>query len=369
MEIKEIMKTVNVVAAIIVKDDEIFITQRGYGDYKDMWEFPGGKIELGEALENALIREIKEELSVTIKVGKWIGTIEHDYPTFHLVMHTFLCSITSGELELKEHEAARWITIKEMNNVDWLPADKKLIENMGWRLELYIRYMNSEHELKGDLYSYVSDTTKTLELMDRFEGRKKSEGPYKRLILQNTENVTIGEYICEYHLIIERYPDFNHTEGDITFSEFKKEKGRSVYNYCSNQLREALKTNGNILKNKEFYFIKPYYLRAQNSGNREGYGWAWDWSGGVGIPDEGTYYGETDDYAFVGVQIESVVKKQMLAKPKNRVSTNPRVETTMYQGKKYFKIYKSDYESFLIPCEKGMTKEKAIEIYRSNLSN
>ena len=361
------MKTVNVVAAVILKDDEILIRQRGDGDFKDMWGFPGGKIELGEAPENALIREIKEELSVTIKVGEWISTIEHEYPTFHLIIHAFLCSITSGELELKGHEAAKWITIKEMNNVNWIPADKKLIENMGWRFEFNIRYMNSGHEPKGDLYSYVSDMTKTLELMDKFEGKKKFKRPYKRIILQNTETATIGDYLCEYHLIIERYPDFKHTEGDITFSEFKREKGRSVYNYCSSQLREALKINGNILKNKEFYFIKPYYLRAQNSGNRQGYGWVWDWSGGVGIPNEGTYYGDTDDYAFVGVQIESVVKKQILAKSKNRVSTNPQVETTIFQGKKFFKIYKSDYESYLIPCKKGMTKEKAIEIYRSNL--
>lgn len=361
------MKTVNVVAAIIVKDSEIFVTQRGYGDFKGMWEFPGGKIELGEAPEKALVREIKEELSATIKVGEWVGTVEYDYPTFHLVMRTFICSIESGELILKEHDAAKWVTLKELNNVDWLPADKKLIDDISWRLEWKIRYMNIGREQKGDFYSYVSDGTKTLTLMDKFEGRGCSEGPYKRLIFKNVQEATIGDYLCKYHLIVERYPDVNHTEGNITFSEFKKEKGRSVYYYCSTQLREALKQNGKILKKKEFYFYEPFYLRAQNSGNREGYGWEWDWSGGVGIPDEGTYYGDTDNYAFVGVQIESVVKKVKPVQPKKKVPSNLRVETTMFQGKKYFKIYKNESESFLIPCDKGMTKEKAIEIYRSYL--
>lgn len=117
------MKTVRVVAAVIRKDDKIFATQRGYGEFKDGWEFPGGKIEEGETPEQALAREIKEELDTEIQVGKLIDTIEYDYPKFHLSMDCFWCEIMQGGLELKEHEAARWLSKEELYSVDWLPAD------------------------------------------------------------------------------------------------------------------------------------------------------------------------------------------------------------------------------------------------------
>lgn len=121
------MKTVHVVAAVIRKDDKIFATQRGYGEFKDGWEFPGGKIEEGETSEQALVREIKEELDTDIKVGKLLDTIEYDYPNFHLSMECFWCEIVKGGLELKEHEAARWLTKETLDSVDWLPADVSLI--------------------------------------------------------------------------------------------------------------------------------------------------------------------------------------------------------------------------------------------------
>ena len=121
------MKTVHVVAAVIRKDDKIFATQRGYGEFKDGWEFPGGKIEKGETSEQAMVREIKEELDTDIKVGKLIDTIEYDYPNFHLSMECFWCEIVKGGLELMEHEAARWLTRETLYSVDWLPADVSLI--------------------------------------------------------------------------------------------------------------------------------------------------------------------------------------------------------------------------------------------------
>ena len=124
------MKTVRVVAAVIRKDDKIFATQRGYGEFKDGWEFPGGKIEEGEAPEQALAREIKEELDTEIQVGKLIETIEYDYPKFHLSMDCFWCEIMQGGLELKEHEAARWLSKEELYSVDWLPADVGVIEKI-----------------------------------------------------------------------------------------------------------------------------------------------------------------------------------------------------------------------------------------------
>lgn len=124
------MKTLEVVAAIITHNARVFATQRGYGEFKDGWEFPGGKIEPGETPQQALVREIREELDTEIEVGDLVETVEYDYPKFHLTMHCFLCSIRSGELVLKEHEAARWLTKEELDSVDWLPADVKVVERL-----------------------------------------------------------------------------------------------------------------------------------------------------------------------------------------------------------------------------------------------
>lgn len=135
------MKTVRVVAAVIKSTNEnkepiIFATQRGYGDFKGGWEFPGGKIEEEETSEQALKREIMEELDTEISVGELIDTIEYDYPQFHLSMDCFWCEIVSGNLVLKEHEAARWLTKKQLNDVKWLPADVTLIEKIGKEINL-----------------------------------------------------------------------------------------------------------------------------------------------------------------------------------------------------------------------------------------
>lgn len=125
------MKTVKVVAAVICDSFEektrIFATARGYGEFKGQWEFPGGKVEPGETSQQALIREIKEELDATIEVGEQIGTIEYDYPSFHLSMDCFWCQVVSGELRLKEVEAARWLEKDHMQEVNWLPADLTII--------------------------------------------------------------------------------------------------------------------------------------------------------------------------------------------------------------------------------------------------
>lgn len=124
------MKTIRVVAAIIVNNGKIFATQRGYGDFKGGWEFPGGKIESGETSQEALIREIKEELETEIKVGELIDTIEYDYPNFHLSMECFWAKIVSGDLILKEHVAAKWLSKDEMDSVEWLPADVTLVDKI-----------------------------------------------------------------------------------------------------------------------------------------------------------------------------------------------------------------------------------------------
>ena len=124
------MKRIEVVAAIIRKEGRIFATQRGYGEWKDWWEFPGGKMEPGETPEEALKREIREELSTEIRVDDLLCTVEYDYPKFHLTLHCYLCSLVTEALHLNEHEAARWLANDELDSVKWLPADREVIEKM-----------------------------------------------------------------------------------------------------------------------------------------------------------------------------------------------------------------------------------------------
>ena len=124
------MKVIKVVAAIILHKNKVFATQRGYGAFKDGWEFPGGTIEPGETPQEALIREIKEELDIEIDVKDFLETVEYDYPEFHLSMDCFFCTIKSGEVVLKEHEAAKWLTSETLDSVEWLPADQGLIRSI-----------------------------------------------------------------------------------------------------------------------------------------------------------------------------------------------------------------------------------------------
>ena len=131
------MKTIRVVAAVILSEDKIFATARGYGEFKGQWEFPGGKIEPGETPQEALVREIQEELDVKIEVGDLIDTIEYDYSSFHLSMDCFWCNVTEGEITLKEAEDARWLSKDELYSVDWLPADMEAIE----KLELFNKHL------------------------------------------------------------------------------------------------------------------------------------------------------------------------------------------------------------------------------------
>ena len=124
------MKTIEVVAAIIQHEGKILATQRGYGDFKDGWEFPGGKMEPGETMQQAIIREIQEELGVTISPTKLVTTVEYDYPTFHLTMHCLLSTVVEGEIKLIEHEDAKWLTRETLDSVEWLPADIEVVEKL-----------------------------------------------------------------------------------------------------------------------------------------------------------------------------------------------------------------------------------------------
>ena len=124
------MKKIEVVAAILQRDGAYFATQRGYGEFEGMWEFPGGKIEEGETAEFALKREIQEELGIDITIDKFLCTTEYDYPSFHLTMHCYLCGIKAGEIELREHKSAHWLRPEKLGSVEWLPADKDIISRL-----------------------------------------------------------------------------------------------------------------------------------------------------------------------------------------------------------------------------------------------
>ena len=124
------MKSIEVSSAIIVRDNKIFVTQRGYGEFKDKWEFPGGKLENGETGEECIIREIKEELDAEIEVIHFLNTIEYTYPTFHLIMHNYICRLKNSHLSLLEHEAAKFVNIRDLDYVDFLPADLLILKDL-----------------------------------------------------------------------------------------------------------------------------------------------------------------------------------------------------------------------------------------------
>lgn len=152
------MKTIEVVAAIIQKGDKIFATQRGYGEFKDWWEFPGGKMEPGETPEQALVREIHEELSADIYVGKLLYTVEWDYPKFHLTMHCFMCALIHDALHLNEHEAARWLDMTDIHSVNWLPADEILLPLIEKEISQFKVFKNPPKFKIGDtIYWHCDD--------------------------------------------------------------------------------------------------------------------------------------------------------------------------------------------------------------------
>lgn len=164
-------KTISVVAAVIRDGERVFATQRGYGEFKDGWEFPGGKIEPGETAEEALVREIREELDTEISVGKLIDRIEYDYPTFHLSMDCFWCEILSGDLVLKEAEDAKWLTKETLDSVDWLPADITLIEQIRGELDMDTK----KTETPRDIDSKIINVVNAMDFSDGFAVEEISE--------------------------------------------------------------------------------------------------------------------------------------------------------------------------------------------------
>lgn len=214
-----------------------------------------------------------------------------------------------------------------------------------------------------DLEVLITPSSKTVRIMDEFEGdsTNQKEG-YDRIILKNRFIVFTEQYVITYRLIIERYK--RGTVGDITFSAFKGDKGYEVYKHADSEIKSAIKKNKSIIKYSEIQFEHPYYLRAQNSGNRTGYGWEW-W--GQDVCFEGTEYGETSDYCFSGIKIELV---QSLADASKRTGASCGVEYPQYAGlvvyvkKRYLKIYISETEAVLIENTPSMTIKDMWAIYK-----
>jgi len=223
----------------------------------------------------------------------------------------------------------------------------------------------------NDLKVFITNTTKTVDVMDKFEGfDEKKTGPYDRIVLENSYIVYAKNHVITYHLIIERYGDKKKnvkTVGDITFSEFKGKKSPEVYAHADDQIIKAVKKNPKVLEQKEILFEEAYNLRAQNQSNREGYGWEWDWSNGVGDYWEGTNYGETDDYCFTGVVIELVqsFEEAKKANPSARIEEYPKYEgVVMYKRDRFYKIYYSETEAVLIECANGIDNKKMWDIFQ-----
>ena len=198
------MKTIKVAAAVITHNNQIFATQRGYGEFKDGWEFPGGKVEAGETPQEALIREIREELDTEIEVGELFDTVEYDYPAFHLSMDCFFCTVKSGSLVLKEHEAAKWLTRESLDSVAWLPADLGLIEKLKRSSpETLPRVMEGTKCFIADAvwYRQLGERELNLELFANFVRhqkvdmcRRKIDGEWKTVADPFTDDWTQEEY-------------------------------------------------------------------------------------------------------------------------------------------------------------------------------
>lgn len=251
-------------------------------------------------MENVLKRTVGKVLNVEIMVRQWLFTAEYKGNKEKHISKFFLCDVV-GQAKETEYWDLAAIDIQQMDAIKWKSEYKDFVS----KLKLNIKV--NTYELKelptGDLYSFVSNKTKSIDLMNTFEGLGNSKRVFKRIVLRNDHKVVVGDHLCKYHLIIERYSDCKHTVGNITFTQFKAEDGKTVYQYCDEEYVRACKIRSEYLKVGEFYFYEPFRLRAQNKTDREGYGWIWDWRNGIGTSCPGTYYGATTNYAFVGIKI------------------------------------------------------------------
>ncbi len=217
----------------------------------------------------------------------------------------------------------------------------------------------------SELLCYIYPDTKTMEIMNAYEGYEPQRNPYEKLIVRNEHKVFAGNYIISYCLIITRASSNQKSTGNITFSEFKKDK-TTVYNYFDQMVRESVE-NGSVIKKKDYYHKTPYLLRAQNRNNRIGYGWEWDWSDGYGDSTPGTFYGETTSYLFAGIRIINIQERRMIdtsREPVNNivVPKNLRIEKTWFRGKNWLKISDGN-DTVMVEYKKGLSRDMAISYF------
>ncbi len=292
------------VAIIIRNQNVMFLKQKDKNSKQ--FVLPKTEVKLGESPEKAIVSEIHDSLNIDVSVRSWLSTHECDQLGSKHIYRIYLCDV---EKDIEEDNCdIKWVSSSDFETISLQFPDKTFWEEIVEILKSYKKYRIWPLKREGDLYTQISRYTSTIELMDKFEGKNRAVGPYKRMIIKDVRKEITNGYLIQYHLIVERFPDVKHTVGHITFTDFKSDKGVSVYNFYSSLYFNLLKKNTELIKTKEFYFFEPICLRAQNSSNREGYGWEWDWSGGVGIPYPGTFYGETTDYAFVGILIDKIEK-------------------------------------------------------------
>lgn len=362
------MKNQYVISAVVVKNKRV-LTQKIFENGEMSYLLPYVLKKIGESPEAALIRYFEEYFSASIMVREWIGTIEKEKNDTRTVTQAYYCTVDAGKIDNnEEHE---WIPYKKISEYKWMSDYSEMFRWSGWRLDSILKYKSLYREKKDDLVKEITDRTKTVRLMDAFEGNGKTHGPYKRLIFKNSYIFFDGNYKIQYRLIIERYPDVNNTEGNITFSDFlhfnilrlsnydlfirprEKSFPGEVFVYCEEELKKAIKLKKRILQSKEFYFNKPFRLRAQNSTNIEC-----------------EQYGSTDDYAFVGVIIDTVEKimpnKKNLESRKIASSKKEyQVDIIRNQKGKFFKVYKNDDIGYMLPYKVGLTEEDVIKQFKA----
>lgn len=363
------MKNQYTISAIVIENNKV-LAKKTIENGDVVYLLPYVYKKIGESPESALIRCFEECLSVSVMVREWIGTIENVKKDTRTLNQTYYCIVINGKID--ESEEYEWIPYKKIFDYNWNPDYSEMLRWNAWRLDIIFKYKSLNKEKKDDLVKEITEKTKTVRLMDAFEGKGKTHGPYKRLIFKNIFTLIDGIYVIKYRLIIERYPDVKNTEGNITFYDFlhfnilrlsnydlfmrlrEKSMPGEVFLYCEEELKKAIKLKKRILLSKEFYFNKPFRLRAQHSKN---------------IQCE--QYGSTDDYAFVGLIIESVEKtipNTNNIETKNVVTSKKeyQVDIIRNQKGKYFKIYKNNDDiGFMIPYKIGMTEEDALKQFKT----
>ena len=365
------MKIQYAVSAIIIEKNKMFTVREKDEKGNNVISFPKVYRKLGMSPEESIKSYLLDKYSVSIEVYEWVGSTKRDDTKLQIINQAYLCKIVDGHID--NSTAVEWISYSIFMKNKCNPEYKELFYLCGWRLDYFIDKIkeHSYKEKKDDLIKEIYDTTKTVTLLNTFEGVDKSHGPYKRLVFKNSYQAYDDKYDIRYRFIIERYPDIDNTVGNITFSEFlhnsilsfkKIYKAWEVFMFCERELRIAIsQSKHKKIDSNEFYFDKPYRLRAQYRVNREF-----------------EKFGSTEDYAFVGVVIEAAEKRKnkidyndnnAISKSQKTVKKELQVDIIRIKEGRFFKIYKSGNDrGYLIPYMIGMTEEEVIKEFKSKTS-